>query len=63
MDTKLKSTEDELEEWKLKYKEKNEKLNAKIEENNNDKHKIEELESLIKDQKIKINDLEIALKF
>lgn len=63
MDTKLKSTEDELEEWKLKYKEKNEKLNAKIEEDNNDKHKIEELESLIKDQKIKINDLEIALKF
>lgn len=63
MDTKLKSTEDELEEWKLKYKEKNDKLNAKIEEDNNDKHKIEELELFIKDQKIKINDLEIALKF
>lgn len=42
MGAKLKSTEDELEEWKLKYKEKNEKLNAKIEEDNNDKHKIEE---------------------
>lgn len=63
MDTKLKSTEDELEEWKLKYKEKNDKLNAKIEEDTNDKHKIEELELFIKDQKIKINDLEIALKF
>ncbi|CAK70410.1 unnamed protein product (macronuclear) [Paramecium tetraurelia] len=62
LENRIKSQEGEIQDWINKYNSKNTELNAILEQENNDKLKIEELELHIKDQEININDLEIALK-